>query len=923
MLEVKDLTKKFENEKAPIIENLSYTFKDNGLYHIVGKSGCGKTTLLLLLGGIDTDYEGSIRFDGEEISMMSKERKEDYRFEISSFVFQDFKADEEENVLENLLKSLDLLNLSKNEKIKKIQDGLIKVGLSGFEERRFESLSGGEKKRISLVRGLLIEKPILLVDEPTSSLDPTSKAEINRILVEESKKRLVIVITHDIEEIPTESTVLEFESRTINEIRNREINNVQHLSKTKRGKYHLVDKVRSILSFAKCHHRLLYVLLFSMSVSIFSITFSMQLYFDISSSLISTFSQYMDEESLVIENNEQGTILEGEVSNQILSYVENKYADMVLSSEIFYIDSLDEIFSGRQTFTFTYGNKSVVAEKISADSFLEHSISTEYDIESTEDFELDEISIILGKEQYKSLFYLMKGYIPDLSDETAVDLLNKELSWKSVALRMQVRKPEWSYSLDYSFPIRKAYVSDRSAIINDNRDFSTNFVEEILHFKSVSQGEEKEKPWTLSTCPGFRLRKEKTVSLLMSFLRDKRLDDFTLEVLKRNDEEENHYVIKKDTLPKLSVSSIEEFRKQHSDILCEPSYSSYVYTYTANGFVSGFNIPFFFSKYKEKLNRIEDENSVSNQDLGQFQATLFDVEEGIFKSDLSSSINGKGVSFKPKENGKLIYGKEPSLDDEIGISMSFAKKLFNNPSDSLETSLSLLFLKETREISESYRNEFIDGELRIVGIYEDDSDSIYQDSLFPLAYVHSKASLKNDYYRVTDAVIKINDVKYDSETLLLQLENDYGLKGSFPMKTVIAEIRNTLSLLTKVFLSLSVLSILTSLFLIIFSFSLILKRKRKSIGILLSVGYRTKEITGYYLLMISILATSSLLSSLILSSVTEKILSDALDFSLSEHSTTSAIPYLISIGLTIFFILVSYVQSALNIRKADPLDCLR
>lgn len=192
MIEVKNLKKKYSRGKE-VITDLSLTFGEVGLNVIVGKSGCGKTTLINMLGGMDLDYEGKIVVDGKALTDLSYEEIADYRNYTSAFVFQKNSLFEYLTVEENLKLCLNIQNNDAN-----ISEALERVGLAGFEKKKVKALSGGEKQRVAIARALIKDCKIVFADEPTSALDSKNAHKIFQLFKELAKDKLVIVVTHDV-----------------------------------------------------------------------------------------------------------------------------------------------------------------------------------------------------------------------------------------------------------------------------------------------------------------------------------------------------------------------------------------------------------------------------------------------------------------------------------------------------------------------------------------------------------------------------------------------------------------------------------------------------------------------------------------------------------------------------------------------------
>ncbi len=192
MIKIKGLNKSYIRGKE-IIPNLDIEFADTGLTVIAGKSGCGKTTLLNIVGAMDLDYNGEVVVDGIDLHKMSYGQIVDYRNFSTAFVFQKNSLFEFLTVEENLKLCMNIQNNHAN-----INDALEKVGLKGFAHKKVKALSGGEKQRVAIARALIKNCKIIFADEPTSALDTKNGHKIFQLFKEISKDKLVIIVTHDV-----------------------------------------------------------------------------------------------------------------------------------------------------------------------------------------------------------------------------------------------------------------------------------------------------------------------------------------------------------------------------------------------------------------------------------------------------------------------------------------------------------------------------------------------------------------------------------------------------------------------------------------------------------------------------------------------------------------------------------------------------
>lgn len=189
MIQIVGLTKSFGDHV--IFDNLSFEIADGEFVVFSGKSGCGKTTMLNLIGGIDTPDSGQIIVDGTDITKQ-KNRIEYFRTKVS-FLFQNFALIENKTVAENL-------NMVKKQSRTEVttEQALKKVGLEDKLNAKVYTLSGGEQQRVALARIMIKQCSIILADEPTGSLDAENAGVVMDILTELNKQgKTVILVTHD------------------------------------------------------------------------------------------------------------------------------------------------------------------------------------------------------------------------------------------------------------------------------------------------------------------------------------------------------------------------------------------------------------------------------------------------------------------------------------------------------------------------------------------------------------------------------------------------------------------------------------------------------------------------------------------------------------------------------------------------------
>ena len=190
-IKLKSITKSYSvgNEKQIVLEDLSYNFASGKISFILGPSGCGKSSLLNIIAGIDKNYSGEVLYRGESIKDYDKFRRKNI-----SFIFQDSNLIPHQSLLKNIVIALHNGIENKEELAINL---LKKVGLSEHIYKKPYMLSTGERQRASIARALARNTDILLCDEPTGSLDETTKIEICDLILEVFKGKTIIFVSHD------------------------------------------------------------------------------------------------------------------------------------------------------------------------------------------------------------------------------------------------------------------------------------------------------------------------------------------------------------------------------------------------------------------------------------------------------------------------------------------------------------------------------------------------------------------------------------------------------------------------------------------------------------------------------------------------------------------------------------------------------
>ena len=199
MLELNDIKKDYVSGSTTVsaLKGINLRFRDCEFVSILGQSGCGKTTMLNIIGGLDKYTSGDLKINGVSTKNYKDRDWDFYRNNSIGFVFQSYNLIPHQTVLSNVELALTLSGVSKAERKKRAIEALEKVGLGEQIHKKPNQMSGGQMQRVAIARALVNNPDILLADEPTGALDTETSVQIMEILKEISKDRLIIMVTHN------------------------------------------------------------------------------------------------------------------------------------------------------------------------------------------------------------------------------------------------------------------------------------------------------------------------------------------------------------------------------------------------------------------------------------------------------------------------------------------------------------------------------------------------------------------------------------------------------------------------------------------------------------------------------------------------------------------------------------------------------
>ena len=199
MLRLENITKEYVtgDSKVEALKGISLQFRKSEFVSILGQSGCGKTTLLNIIGGLDRYTSGDLVINGKSTKEFIDRDWDSYRNHSVGFVFQSYNLIPHQTILANVELALTLSGVSKSERKKKAIKALEDVGLGDQINKKPNQLSGGQMQRVAIARALVNDPEIILADEPTGALDTHTSLQVMEILKKISKDRLIIMVTHN------------------------------------------------------------------------------------------------------------------------------------------------------------------------------------------------------------------------------------------------------------------------------------------------------------------------------------------------------------------------------------------------------------------------------------------------------------------------------------------------------------------------------------------------------------------------------------------------------------------------------------------------------------------------------------------------------------------------------------------------------
>jgi ABC-type lipoprotein export system ATPase subunit len=769
-LELRHLGKRF-GERV-IFSDVSLSFEKTGLYVIVGDSGSGKSTFLDLVSGIDPSYTGEILTLGALLKERSEEERCFFRLEHIGYLRQASDLLELESALHNVLLPLQASSRMSGRLAKrKALDLLDFLSLKDKARQKANTLSGGERQRVALARALTNDPEILLCDEPTGALDGVNAERIYSALKELAKKRLVIVVSHDLSRAEryaewllrlSEGAFLLTKNPPREIAPAKEVLTVKTPKEARRPRppfalwlshgYHLLQakRKRSFLSFS------------ILSFSLLSLGLSLYVSRDLSKSLSSSFTALTGEGLVVMEKAERGETTFGRIvsaSEEQVAGLKKEHGDWIKDYGVGYLAPFESYFPDANEGVIDADYGPVVIPSFGIRTCAD---ALWLDEETGRDFYpecpplLEEDQVVLGL-PYPALAALCLS----LHLRRNYESLGHYLSVKSLPLRLVLANESWSYEDVQLLSIVAVTPTEAPTIFHYDHRWCRYLLEEKMRFPSSDEPDHS-KPWILERV--FYLEPKATPYEFMAKARgEERLAPYVFERASYAYEQTHCLEGKVSDLKRfyvyladkhsLAPSLIKEVAGQSAfsafSVCAEGSYEAF-----PEALASGFSHPFFLTKSETSASSLIDAMSVSPLSQALVEPSLpKDAVEGSYLKPLSS-----GLSFS-SDFSLLKAGRLPLGEEEVCLSSALAER-WGYPQEVFGAGF-----VSSKEVGDKLERDYRPFALKVVGTVFSESDVLYGESYWPIDFFRDLLGLSAFSLEPDKAIFHLRDPKRSREVV--------------------------------------------------------------------------------------------------------------------------------------------------------------
>ncbi|MCQ2772066.1 MAG: ABC transporter ATP-binding protein [Bacilli bacterium] len=911
-VKLKDITKRYNGDT--IVENLSLSFEDKGLYIIQGESGSGKTTLLDIISGVDNDYTGDCFINGVSLKKMNEDERSLFRLKNIGYLRQKPEFLELDTVLDNVSLIPKSLNMEGKTIKRKALDLLNAFGIESKSKQTVNTLSGGERSRVSFASILMLDPTLIIADEPTGGLDKENAVFVFEKLKALSANKLVIVVTHD-KNLASKyaDIILTLKGKKIIEktLDNDEEKDIPIIKTDKKQDkfsfFGWLSHSKKVLKKKKWRSTLSTSLL---SFALFSLGLSIYVKDDLENRLSESFTSITGKNAMIVQKRNVNEATFGKViasSEESVKRIRDSYCEDVLDYGVTYLADFENYFPEENNSYILIKDKEVMIPSMSVRTFNDYLwLDSLEDIyvypERPSTMERSQVVIGLPYSDMANICFnlgIMRSY----------QNLGDYLEYKPLELMLRMQNDSWLYTDEQLFSVVGVVESQIPTIYHLDHMFNEYVLEERMRFPS-SDEHDTSLPWILQKVfyiePSIKksefIRKTREDSLLNDYVFECCSYDYDKTNEKENEATSKNrlyvYLADKRSLSKSLLKNIaNDPRISSYSMFGEHSYAMY-----PESLAMGFRNPFFISSslddsetLADSLSRVKEEDA-----LGRVSVPDSTIQ-GSFLIPQNSSLTFSSDFVNLKE------GRKPEDLNEICVSKGIINKLGKSSTFFLTGMISSYY-----EGGYLYRN-YRTSEVKVVGVVEEEKPVIYGDEYWNVDFWREKLGMSSFLLEPTSAIFYLKDGSY-SRSLIKRWSAEYPTyKFTDPSLTIKDSLDQVMSYLSIVLSFASILSLSLG-FVLFLTVSILTSVEQKSEGrVLHYLGFPRMEITNSYITSSALIVSRSLILSILSIGVTEVMVDKAIQasFGVNLGFAFSLKPIFLTliVGLMGLFVVSLYMHS--------------
>ena len=934
MIKINNLSKSYGNRK--VLSNISFEFKDKGIYVIYGPSGSGKTTFLNCIAGL-TGFSGSIQAQHQNIEMLNDDDLSRLRLTTYGFVFQDFKLFETETVLANLLFPLETLySMSKSQKLRKCRDLLALVGLPEKEKQIVNKLSGGEKQRVAIARSLINDPVVLLCDEPTGALDEKTGTEIMDILKRISKRSIIIMVSHD--QTLTKKyadVIIEMDNGTIASTteQRKELKTHDHLpvldngatnEKTKITDSFLIRHTFHIMKQKKLRTGLCYTMT---SLGLIGVGLAFALSSTIADNIKQAYREIVDENSIIVSLKDKNSSIQGQYAASFyeVNDIKESYPEYIKDIGTTYYCNFEKFFCDRNELAFVKGYRRSVISGFSARHINEfewlddvHTKIYPKDIQKLED---DEIIIALDYVTLRDLCF-------ELQIDRNINSLSNYLLGNTLDVYFDLANYDWNYTDEQLLTIKGFTLENSLKIYHSNHLWNEHMFEDMMRFPTNDALSLRDnEPWVMKKIYYLKADENRD-KMLNLFLNDKEMDKYIFEIADemfypwlyygKSIEDRNRIHVFTNTVAHIPNWHVDYFMNNDSN-LTSPIYGNNSgFLIYPESLMMGFSKTMYFSKDEEQINEIVDKFTSKNKD-GYFEESLPD---GVLSGNYAKSLQN-GVRFEVIEGKTLQKGSKPETLNEIAISKAFAEQC--HIEDVNETIYVTTARKEALTNNGGVISDYVVVPLVVTGLMDSNKNCIYHEKNWTSLFYQCKIGISAYELQTISISFSLRDSKKIDDSLSLFKKGFPDYNAINPLCDVNESVDTVCFYITIVLIIFSAVATLISILLLTICNYLYILEGRKDIALARCIGVNKKEsrkFLYYHSLIQCLISFAAACAELFMFSLVANMeIGNAL--STSFHFSFNPVAFLPMFALAFSIAIISSFFMSRRINKINPIDALK